>query len=119
MRQFDKQHAMTLVAAVAITRCRFVSYAGGVPVASGAGGATDVAGVAEHDAAAGEALSVVTGFSYLVESGAAINAGQFVKPGADGVAVVGTITDNCGRALTTVGGAGRLVEVRLQNHVHP
>lgn len=118
MRQFDKTHAITLVAAVALEQYRFVSYAGGVPVASGAGGATDVAGVSEHPAAIGEAVSVVTGYSYLVETGAGITAGQFVKPGANGVAVVGTITDNCGRALTTAA-SGALCEVKLQNHVHP
>jgi len=54
MRQFDKTHAITLVAAVALEQYRFVSYAGGVPVASGAGGATDVAGVTEFAAAAGD-----------------------------------------------------------------
>lgn len=120
MRQYDKQHATTVVLTGAVAAHRFVSFAGAPAVGTaGAGGATDAQGVSETAGAIGDAVSVVTGYSYLVEAGDAITAGAFVKPGTDGKAVAGTIADNCGRALSAAGGDGDLVEVVLQPHVHP
>lgn len=120
MKQYDKQHAITVVATAALVARRFISFGGAYASgAAGAGGATDSCGVSESDAATGEALSVITGYSAVVEAGGAIAAGAFVKPGASGKAVTGSITDNCGRALEAAGGDGELLEVVLQNHIHP
>ena len=119
-RQYDKQHATTLVATAALAANRFASYGGGYASGvAGAGGSSDACGVTEHAVEVGEAVSVVTGYSYLVEAGATFAAGAFVKPGADGKAVVGTITDHCARALEAATAIGQLVEVRLMPHVHP
>jgi hypothetical protein len=119
-RQYDKQHATTIVATAALARNRLISYGGAYASgAAGAGGSTDVAGVSEHEAAIGDAVSVVTGYSYLVEAGGAISAGAFVKPGSNGKAAAGSITDNCGRALEAANADGDLIEVVLQHHVHP
>ncbi|MCK9988675.1 MAG: hypothetical protein AzoDbin1_05147 [Azoarcus sp.] len=119
-RQYDKQHAATVVATAVLAANRFVAYSGGYASgAAGAGGAADTRGVSEHEAAIGDAVSVVTGYSALVEAGDVIAANAFVKPGVDGKAVAGTIADNCGRALEAAAAAGQLIEVVLQPHVHP
>ncbi len=120
MRQFDKQHAATVVLTAAVVPHRFVSFGGGYAVGTaGAGGATDAQGVSESAGEIGDAISVVTGYSYLVEAGGEITARAFVKPGTNGKAVAGSITDNCGRAVAAAGGDGDLIEVILQPHVHP
>ena len=115
-RQYDKTHAVTLVATAAVAACRFIAYDGGYP--SVAGGAKDSQGVSETAAALGEALTVVTGYSYLVEAEAAITFGALVKVGTDGKAVAGTAADHCGRALGAATQAGQLIEVQLYKHVH-
>ena len=115
-RQYDKQHAITMVATTALAAHRFIAYDGGYP--SVAGGAKDSQGVAETAAALGEALSVVTGYSYLVEAEAPIVFGALVKVGTDGKAITGTLADHCGRALGA-GGSGALVEVQILPHRHP
>ena len=115
-RQFDKQHAVTVVATAAVAAHRFIAYDGGYP--SVAGGAKDSQGVAETAAALGEALSVVTGYSYLVEAEAAVAFGAYVKVGTDGKAVTGSAADHCGRALGAATQAGQLIEVQLCKHVH-
>lgn len=115
-RQFDKQHAVTVVALAALAAHRFVAYDGGYP--SIAGGVKDCQGVSENAAEAGEALSVTTGYSYLVEAEAAIAFGAFVKVGTDGKAITGTAADHCGRALGAATQAGQLIEVQLYRHVH-
>ena len=67
-RQYDKQHATTLVATAALAANRFAAYDGAYAVGTaGPGGADDALGVTEHAAEIGEAVSVVTGFSALVE----------------------------------------------------
>lgn len=116
-RQYDKQHAITMVATTALAAHRFIAYDGGYP--SAAGGAKAVQGVSESSAQTGEALSVVTSYSYLVEAAAAIAFGQLVKPDASGKAVVGSLTEHCARALGAATQAGQLVEVQLLPHVHP
>lgn len=115
--QYDKQHAITMVATTALAAHRFIAYDGGYP--SAAGGAKAVQGVSETSAQTGEALSVVTSYSYLVEAAAAIAFGQLVKPDAAGQAVVGSLTEHCARALGAATQAGQLVEVQLLPHVHP
>lgn len=115
-RQYDKQHAVTLVATAAVKANRFIAYDGGYP--SIAGGAKDVQGITESDAEIGEAVSVVTSYSYLVEVEAAIAFGALVKVGTDGKAVTGTAADHCGRALGAATQAAQLIEVQLYKHVH-
>ena len=115
-RQFDKQHAVTLVATAALAAHRFVAYDGGYPDATG--GAKDVQGVTETEAAVGDAVSAVTGYSYLVEAAGAIAFGALVKPDATGKAVAGTAADHCGRALGAATQAGQLIEVQIYKHVH-
>lgn len=115
-RQYDKTHAVTLVATAAIAGARFVAYDGGYP--SVAGGAKDCQGVTENAADIGEAVSVITGYSALVEAEAAITFGALVKVGTDGMAVTGTAADHCGRALGAATQAGQLIEVQLYKHTH-
>ena len=119
-RQFDKRHAVTVTATAAITKCRFVSYAGAHAPAAPANGLQDSQGVSEENAATGEAVSVVTDYSYLVEASEAIALGDYVKPAADGSgrAAKGTLSDHCGRALGAASAAGQLVEVQIARHVH-
>lgn len=119
-RQYDKQHATTIIATAALLPNRFIGFGGAYAVGTaGAGGLTDAAGVSETAAAVGDALSVVTGYSYTVVAGGPITKGAFIKPGTDGKAVAGSITDNCGRALEAAAADGDLIEVRLQPHIHP
>lgn len=113
--QFDERHAVTLVATAALAANRFIAYDGGY--ATSAGGVKDAQGVSKHAAAVDEAVAITTSYSQLVEAGAAISFGDYVKPGANGVAVVGTITDCCGRALGAAA-LGQLVEVQITRHVH-
>lgn len=116
-RQYDKQHGLTMVATAAVVAHRFAAYDGGY--ATSAGGAKDCQGIFETDAAEGEAVTVVTGYSYLVEAGAEIAFGAYVKPGADGVAAVGAADDHCGRALGAATQVGQLIEVQIVKHQHP
>ena len=87
-RQFDKTHAVTIVATAALAACRFAAYDGGYPTI--AGGAKDVQGVTENAAEIGDAVSLTTGYSALVEAGEAIAFGVLVKTDATGRAVAGT-----------------------------
>lgn len=114
--QFDKQHAVTIVAIAALVAHRFAAYDGGY--ATTAGGVHDAQGVTESAAEIGDAVAITTGYSQLVELGADVAFGGFVKPGTDGKAIVGTATDNCGRALGG-GLTGQLVEVQILAQVHP
>lgn len=119
-RQFDKRHAVTVTAQGPITKYRFVSYDGAHTPAAPATPVRDAQGIAEESAAIGEAVSVVTDYSYLAECSEALALGDYVKPAADGSgrAARGTITDHCGRALGTASAAGQLVEVQITRHVH-
>ena len=115
-RQYDKTHAVTLVATAAVAAFRFIAYDGGYP--SVAGGAKDAQGVTEHAAEVGEAVVAITGYSALVEAGEAITMFGLVKTDATGRAVAGTAADHCGRALGASTAAGQLIEVQLYKHVH-
>ena len=119
-RQFDKVHALTIIAAVAIAANRFVSFDGTLTVVAPASGGKDCAGVSEEAAAVGGAVSVITGYSALVEASAAISVGAYVKPAADGSgkAAAGALADHCGRALSAATAAGQLLEVQITEHVH-
>lgn len=119
-RQFDKQHAVTIVATAIIEKYRFVGYNG--QHATSAGGVNDSQGTSEYGAAAGDAFSAITSYSGLVEvaAGQTIAFGDPVKPAADGSgkAALGDSDDNCGRALGA-GTEGHIIEVQIQRHVHP
>lgn len=108
--QYDARHAVTVIYTAAVSKHRFVSWAG-----AHATDAAQVQGVSELAGATGKAGSVVTGYSYFVEAAAAIPAGSSVGPSSDGTgrAVVAAGTQ-CGRALSAAAAAGELVVVRIQ-----
>ena len=111
------QHlAVTVLAAIALAAHRFVSNDGNYASAVGGAG-RDMLGVSETDATVGESLSVVVSHSYPVEAAAVIAQWSYVKPDADGRAVVGSLADHCGVAMTAAQ-VGELVEVRLVAHRH-
>ncbi len=116
--QFNKRHAITIVALIAVAANRFMAYDGGY--ATSAGGVKDCQGISESEAAINEALPVVTDYSFPVEASAAIAFGDYIKPAADGSgrAAVGSLVDHCGRALGAAA-VGQLVEVQYIRHVHP
>jgi len=115
-RQYDKNHSVTVAATVAVVANRFIAYDGGY--ATSAGRAKDSQGSSESDAAAGDALSVVTGYSGLIEAGQAFNFGEYLKPGVDGVAMIGASNECCARALGAAAGVGSIVEVEIIKHIH-
>lgn len=120
-RQFDKRHATTVVAQEDISAYRFVTYAGKAaaattPTAAAPEGA--VQGVAEEAAATGDALSVVTDYSYLVEAAGAIAFGAYVKPATGGKATTGSEAEHCGKALGAAAAAGDLIEVQILPHAY-
>ena len=116
-RQYDKQHAVTMLATAAIASNRFIAHDGGY--ATNAGGVKDAIGVSESSAGIGDVFSTITGFSALVTAVEPIAQHAFVKPAADGsgMAATGTATDHCGRAMEAAV-AGQLVEVRILPHRH-
>jgi hypothetical protein len=119
-RQYDKQHAATLIATAALLPHRFIGFAGAYANnAARAYDANDCCGVSETAAASGSSVSVITGYSALVEAGEAIAAGLPVTVGANGVAMLGTGAAHVGRSLTAATAAGQLIEVRLSDAVHP
>lgn len=115
-QQYDKRHATTAVAAAAVAANRFIGLDG--THATNAGGAKDSQGISETGAAVGEAISVVTSYTYLVEASEAIAEHDYLKPAADGSgrAAVGTATAHCARAVGTASAAGQLVEARIVTH---
>ncbi|WP_234082410.1 DUF2190 domain-containing protein [Azonexus sp. R2A61] len=118
--QYEKVHSTTRVLTAAVLAARFVAY-NGAHASAAAGGTADAQGVSEMAGDAGQAIPVITGYSAIAEASAAISAGAYVKPAADGSgrAVTGSATDHCGRALTAASGAGDLFEVEILTHVHP
>ena len=117
--QHQKDDSTTVVATTAVVASRFIAYDGGY--ATAAGGVKDAQGIGENDAAAGDAISVVTCYSYTLEASAPIAFGDYVMPAADatGRGAVGTLLNHCGRALGAATAAGQLVEVQIVRHVHP
>ena len=107
-KQYDKEHAVTIVATAAIIACRFVGFDGAH--ATSAGGAHDTQGISEANADVGQAVSLITEYSGVVEAGEAFAQFAFVKADANGKAITGTATDYCGRALEASSGAGAFVE---------
>jgi len=116
--QYQKRNAVTMVLTAVALPNRFMAYDG--TYATSAGGVKDAQGVSETGGEIGDAISVVTDYSYPVEAGAAIAFGDYLKPAADGSgrAAVGTLTDHCARALGAASAAGQLVEAERVKHVH-
>ena len=115
MNQYDKTHAVLVVAAVAVAANRFIAYEGKYPSAGGA--AHDSQGVSENAALPGEDITVVTSYSYPVEAAGNIAFGDPVIADATGRAIVATTAEHCGVALGAAT-AGQLVEVQICTHVH-
>ena len=116
--QYDKQHAITLVAADHIEAARFIGYDGNY--ATGMGGVHDAQGVSEAPAPKGYALPCITGYSALVEAAGPIALGDWVTVTNDGSgrAAVGSNIFHCGRALGQASAAGQLVEVQVLPHMY-
>lgn len=116
--QYSKITALTIIAAAVLAANRIVAYDGGY--ATAAGGVKDAQGVSETAAAQGDALTLVTSYSYPVECSAAIALGDYIKPAVDGTgrAAVGSLADHCGRALGATTAAGQLVEMQIVKHDH-
>ena len=118
-RQYDKQHAVTLVAIASLAAHRFVSYNGAYPVMGlGNNGLDSVQGVSESAADSSDAVSVITGYSALVESAQAIDRGALVASDESGRAMAGSSTYFCGRALGAATAAGQLIEVQVLQGVY-
>lgn len=117
-RQADQQHGTTIVAQAVIAEGRFVAYDG--TYATAAGGVKDCQGVSRSAAAIGDALTLTTAYSELVECSAAIAFGDYVKPAVDGTgrAAVGSLADHCARALGATSAAGQFVECQIVKHIH-
>lgn len=118
-QQHQKDDAITLTATAILLPNRIIGYGGAH--ATSAGGANDAQGVSETGASIGDAVSVVTEYSYLVECSVPVALHDYIKPAADGSgrAAVGLITDHCGRALGATTAAGQLFEMQIVRHVHP
>lgn len=116
--QYDKRHSVTLVAIAVLAASRIVGYDG--TYATAAGGVHDAQGVTETGAAIGDAVSAVTGYSFLVECSEAVAFGDYIKPATDatGRGAVGTLADHCGRALGATTAAGQLFEMQVVKHAH-
>lgn len=120
---FDKTHATTVVATAPIKANRLVSFNGTHAKAVPEMGNGDlVIGVSETDAAIGEAFAATTGYSALVEAGAAIPRGVYVCPAQDSSGRVeqgglGLGISLCGIARTAATAPGQLIEVVLLPHI--
>lgn len=111
-RQYNKLHAISIIATAALVANRFAGYDGAH--ATSAGGAHDSQGITESSADIGEAVSVITNYSGVVEASEAITQFAYVKAATDGTgrAALGTATDYCGRALGAATAAGQFLEVQ-------
>ena len=98
--------AVTIAAAVDLSRFRFADYSGNV-----AGAGERVLGVPTTDFSAGEQASVATHGEVLVEAGAAIAAGAEVESDANGRAVTKTTGVGFGVARDAAGAAGEIIRV--------
>ena len=98
--------AVTIAAAAALTRFRFVDFTGNV-----AGAGERALGVATTDFDSGEQAGVATHGEILVEAGAAIAAGAEVESDANGRAVTKTTGVAFGVARDTAAAAGDIIRV--------
>ena len=98
--------AVTIAAAAALTRFRFVDFTGNVASAG-----ERPLGVATTDFDIGEQASVATHGEILVEAGAAIAAGAEVESDASGRAVTKTTGVAFGVARDAAAAAGDIIRV--------
>ena len=98
--------AVTIAAAAALTRFRFVDFTGNVASAG-----ERALGVPSTDFDAGEQASVATHGEILVEAGAAIAAGAEVESDASGRAVTKTTGVAFGVARDAAAAAGDIIRV--------
>lgn len=99
---------MSVLAAVALTRSRFVTAAGAVPAAG-----AYCPGVANASYDAGEQAGLTFSGIEIVESGAAVAADAAVQTDASGRAITLAAGANQGRALDDAAGAGEFIRVKL------
>ena len=99
--------AVTIAAAAALTRFRFVDFTGNVASAG-----ERPLGVATTDFDTGEQASVATHGEILVEAGAAIAAGAEVESDASGRAVTKTTGVAFGVARDAAAAAGDIIRVQ-------
>lgn len=98
--------AVTIAAAAALSRFRFVDFSGNVASAG-----ERVLGVPSTDFSTGEQASVATHGEILVEAGAAIAAGAEVESDASGRAVTKTTGVAFGVARDAAAAAGDIIRV--------
>ena len=99
---------LPFVAAGAVTKRRFVTYANIQAVAG------DVAlGVADYDTAQGKQGNLIVMGTAKVEAGAAFAIGDLIQADAQGRAILKAAGATNGRALQAAGAAGQIVEVLL------
>ena len=98
--------AVTIAAAVDLSRFRFADYSGNVASAG-----ERALGVPTADFSAGEQASVATHGEILFEAGAAIAAGAEVESDANGRAVTKTTGIGSGVARDVASAAGEIIRV--------
>lgn len=96
----------SLQATGAITKRRFVTYAGAQAAAGVA-----VAGVSDDDAVAGDTFTVKARGWMLVEAGAAVAVGAAVESDASGRAITLTTGVQAGRAIDAATAAGQPIRI--------
>lgn len=113
MKSYQEGPIITIAAGEAITKNRFVDFAGKHTVDLMA------VGVALFDTDSGDPISVLGSGVAVVESGGAVTAGNLVSSDANGKAVALTLSTAadagkiCGVAIDTASGAGEFIRVRL------
>jgi len=101
-KTYQPVQAITVVAAENLPQFRFVSHDGTL-----CGDETRALGVTEIDWVSGEAVSLITLGTIIIESSEAIAAGADVTSAADGKAKTATSTDPVnGRAIEGCGSGG-------------
>lgn len=108
---FKPGAAVTFSASTAVTGGRLVEITGDRTVAHAAAASTKVAGIAAHDAAVGDHVTVYSGGVQRPVASGAIAAGDRVAPAADGKVATGT-TGTIGLALAAAAD-GETVQVRF------
>lgn len=112
----QKEDAVTVVLTSNVESNRLIGFDGSY--ATSAGNGHDVQGVSEYAGVIGDAIAVVTEYSYIVDVAEPIPLHAYVKPAADGSgrAAVGTATNNCGIAIAV---SDTQIELAIQRHIHP
>ena len=112
----QKEDAVTVVLTANVEANRLIGFDGAY--ATSAGNGHDVQGVSEYAGVIGDAIAVVTEYSYIVDVAEPIQLHDYVKPATDGSgrAAVGTATNNCGIAIAV---SDTQIELAIQRHIHP